>query len=239
MNNNQNTQPRQTKQKTDDYIVAATKLRPDIFNALQLIAAQKNMSLYDLAQMVMEILVRYTDDRHNLTPEIERLMFAFEHMEGWTEAFNLADPYVKRDIGEAFYVLQDGEGKKQGLRMVNVTKPTFGERQITYNVQYMLDRFLYITFRPLHHALHQLMEDMDCNSIVELLITLIDIHRDENDAEEIRRMFEDSSRSEYGRNIAYGQRTKRKKRGDIERQGDIGGVIHFAPEDEPEDNSDY
>lgn len=237
--NNEQQQPKQTKQKTEGYVVAGAKIRPELLEALQLIAAQKSMSLYELVQLIMETMVRYMDDRHNLTPELERLMWVFEHLDGWTEAFNLADPTVKRDIGEAFYVLQDGEGKKNGLRMVNVGKPSFGKRTATYNVQYMLDRFLYITFRPLHRALHRLMADMDCGSIVELLITLIDIHQKESDAEELRRTFEDASRSEYGRNIAYGQRTKRVKRGDIEKQGDIGGVIHFAEDDEPTDTSDY
>ena len=38
-------------------------------------------------------------------------MQLFEHMIGWGEALNLADPSVATHISEAFYALTDEEGK--------------------------------------------------------------------------------------------------------------------------------
>ena len=53
--------------------------------------------------------------------------------------------------------------------------------------------------------------DMDCNSIVDLLHTMIDAQAVAELNSEYRREFEDANRADNGRPYLYGQRTKRKK----------------------------
>jgi hypothetical protein len=239
MMNEQENNPQPQQHNEGNYIVLNTKVSKDIWQRLQLLLGKKNINVYEMLQMVCDCLVRYMDDRHNLSPELERLMQTFEHMEGWTQAFNIADPTVQRDIGEAIYIMQDREGKKRGVRAfrsVRVTKPIFKERHISFNVQEIVERVIEVCNAPLYRKLRSIAIDKDCNSIMELLITIADEYANESDAAEIRQTFEDANRSEYGRNIAYGQRSKRIRKGNIEA---VQGMIKFAPEDEPEDNSDY
>ena len=47
------------------------------------------------------------DDMHNLSPELELAMAVFEHAEGWSKAFNLANPYMRGEIAEAVYLTRD------------------------------------------------------------------------------------------------------------------------------------
>ena len=62
------------------------------------LSEKKGLSIYELLQMMCDTALRYMDESHNLTPEMEKAMSIFEHMEGWKNALNLADPTVKKKI---------------------------------------------------------------------------------------------------------------------------------------------
>ena len=143
-------------------------------------------------------------------------MAVFEHMSGWDEAFNLADPTVQKEIGEAIYFLQDPTGEKQGVRAVHVNKPYFGERTATYNLSIIFEHALQLLAPERHKRLTAMKEEMECESILELFDHLIDIHRDDADTEEFRQMFEDCQRHDWGKEYAYGNKAKRKPHRDIE-----------------------
>ena len=82
MNNDEQT----TKQIDPRYVTVATKMRREAAEQLARIAKKKGMTIYELIQMVCDTLIRYMDDRHNLTEEMERAMSIFEHMAGWADA---------------------------------------------------------------------------------------------------------------------------------------------------------
>ena len=208
-------------QDNDKYQVLNTKVSPEAWERLHRLARKKNMSVYELIQMVCDTLLRYMDDRHNLSESMERIMAVFEHAEGWSEAFNLADPSVRREVGEATYFLQDADGKKRGVRCVHVTKPYFGERTETCNLQDIIDRTLMLITPERYARLHHLKEEMDCGSLLELIDVLIDLHAGDSDVKELREQFEDCNRSDYGKKIEYGQRTRQTKRKDIETMNDL------------------
>lgn len=175
-----------------------TKVHPFIHHRLEKIAQKKGISVYEMLQMVCDTLARYMDDRHNLTPEMEKAMSIFEHMDGWAKALNLADPTVQKTIGEATYFMYDPDGKRKGCRAVHVTKPFFGNWEQTINIQDILERTICLTMPERYMRLRRLAATKDCSSIVELIDTLIDEHSQDEDVKFFREAFEDADRSEFG-----------------------------------------
>lgn len=190
------------------YVVIGTKTSRQFYFTFNEICRKKGIKPYQAMQMMVDSFVRYTDDRHNLSAEMEQLMSIFEHMEGWKDAFNLADANTERQIDEAVYFMT-ANGKK-GTRAVMVHRPYFGNWTETYNVQHILERMIEVLFPERYRRLRALAVDMDCNSLLELLDIMIDAHTVEQVNRELRKDFEDCNRHEYGKPIEYGQRTKRK-----------------------------
>ena len=123
-----------TKQPDEKYVTLATKVSRTAAEQLAKIAKRKGMTIYELIQMVCDTLIRYMDDRHNLSEEMERAMSIFEHMVGWADALNLADPTVRKEVAQAVYIFQDSEGEKRGFRAKMVDKPFCGLWTETSNV---------------------------------------------------------------------------------------------------------
>lgn len=192
-----------------------TKVHPLTFARMKRIAKKKGISEYTLMQMVIDTLVRYMDDAHNLTPEMERAMAVFEHMEGWHNALNHADPSVQRVIGEAIYFLFDESGKKKGCRAVHVTKPFFGNWTEDMNIQHILERFLCLLLPERYMRLRRLAVEMDCESLLELFDKLIDRHAKDSDIATFRELFEDANRSEFG-NAPHEQPYRRRHHKDVD-----------------------
>ena len=180
------------------YEMMQTKVHPVIYARMKRIAKMKGITEYGLVQMVIDTLVRYMDDRHNLTPEMEQAMSIFEHMEGWRDAMNHADPTTRRIIGEAIYFLFDEDGKKKGCRAVHVTKPFFGNWSEDMNIQHILERCICLMMPERYRRLRMLAVEMECSSLLELFDKLIDHHSKDSDVATFRELFEDADRSEFG-----------------------------------------
>ena len=195
-----------------------TKVSPETFERIKQIEAKLHLKAYGLIQNMVDCIVRYMDDRHNLTPAIEQAMSIFEHLIGWADALNLADPTVKKEVAEAVYFMEDPQGVKKGVRAVHVTRPYFDEWKQDYNVQHILDRTIRLLFPDVYKRLLKVMEHLDFKSITEFLNFVVDHFQEEADIEELRNLFEDAARAENTKDIEYGKRTKRTKRQDIEKQ---------------------
>ena len=185
------------------YTVIGTKVSLWANDRLEALAAKKGMTKYQILQMVCDTLIRYMDDRHNLTTEMEKAMSVFEHMVGWKDAFNLADPTSEPEITEATYYLQSPGSL--GARAVHVNRPFFGMAEQTENIQQILERTLCLLTPERYRRLRALAVDNDCNSLLELLDQMIDAHTKESDLQAIRDTFSDNDRSEFGQKPA-GQR---------------------------------
>ncbi len=208
-----------------------TKVSPETFERIKQIEAKLHLKAYGLIQNMVDCIVRYMDDRHNLTPEIEQAMSIFEHLIGWADALNLADPTVKKEVAEAVYFLEDPQGAKKGVRAVHVTRPYFDEWKQDYNVQHILDRTIRLLFPDVYKRLLKVMEHLDFKSITEFLNFVVDHFQEEADIEELRNLFEDAARADNTKDIEYGQRTKRTKRQDIEKQRGLFDLedLDFTP----------
>lgn len=179
-------------------VVLGTKAEPEFANRFARLCQRKGLTVYQVLQMCCDSFVRYTDDQHSLSPDLEKLMRAFEHMEGWADALNLADPTVLRTIGEATYYIYDADGKKKGCRAVHVTTPFFRDWTETYNIQKILERTICQLMPKRYMRLREMAAEEQCESLLELIDLLIDKHSTDADDREIRETFADNDRSDWG-----------------------------------------
>ena len=196
------------RENSDKYVVLGTKVRPDFRETFRDICEKKGISVYSAMQMMVDTFVRYTDDRHNLSGEMEHLISVFEHMDGWKAAFNLADPVAERRIEEAVYLL--AADARKGARAVMVRRPFCGSPTETANIQSIMERMVEALCPERYRRLRALAVEMDCSSILELIDLMIDRHTMEVLNEQYRAGFIDNNRHDFGKPVEYGQRTKRK-----------------------------
>ena len=186
----------------NNFEIIATKVAPDVARRIEKIAAAKGMTKYQLNQMVLDTIVRYMDSAHNMTEEMERVMSVFEHMIGWADALNLADPTSKKEVTQAVYVMHDASGKKKGCRCSMVSQPFFDQWEQTENITTIFERMVEVLLPDMYRRLRELAVKMDCSSMVELLLTLADTADVEYMNAEFRKEFEDADRSDWGKKPA-------------------------------------
>lgn len=192
----------------DKHVVVATKLSRPAAERLAKIAKHKGMTIYELIQMVCDTLIRYMDDRHNLSEEMERAMSIFEHMVGWADALNLADPTVQKEIAQAVYIFQDANGEKKGFRAVMVDKPFMGQWTEDQNVMHIFNRIFNICMPDLYMKLFRARILLGCNNVSEVINLLADAQVIMHLNDEYRKDFEDADRADNGHAVQYGQKTK-------------------------------
>jgi hypothetical protein len=158
--------------------------------------------------MVCDTLIRYMDDRHNLSEDMERAMAIFEHLVGWANALNLADPTVQKEVAQAVYILQDAEGKKKGFRATMVNKPWMGVWDQTANVMDIFERIFNICMPELYMKLFRARIILGCERVSEVINMLADAEVIMQLNHEFRREFEDAARMDNGKDYGYGQKTK-------------------------------
>lgn len=200
-----------TKHPDEKYVTLATKVSRTAAEQLAKIAKRKGMTIYELIQMVCDTLIRYMDDRHNLSEEMERAMAIFEHMVGWADALNLADPTVRKEVAQAVYIFQDSEGEKRGFRAKMVDKPFCGLWTETSNVMQIFERIFNICMPDLYMKLFRARIILGCERVSEVINILADAEIIMQLNGEFRQEFEDAARADNGRSVAYGAKTKGKQ----------------------------
>ena len=197
-----------TQQIDERYITLATKVSRTAAEQLARIAKKKGMTIYELIQMVCDTLIRYMDDRHNLSEEIERAMAIFEHMTGWADALNLADPTVNKEVAQAVYIFQDADGEKKGFRATMVNKPFFDKWTQTENVMDIFERIFNICMPELYMKLFRARIILGCERVSEVINMLADAEVIMHLNGEMRQEFEDAARMDNGKHYGYGQKAK-------------------------------
>ena len=190
------------------FVTLATKVSRHAAEQLARIAKRKGMTIYELIQMVCDTLIRYMDDRHNLSEEMERAMSIFEHMVGWADALNLADPTVNKEVAQAVYIFQDADGEKKGFRANLVNKPWMGIWEEDSNVMHIFERIFNICMPELYMKLFRARIMLECDSVSEVINLLAESAVLVKMTEDIRQDFEDAARMDNGKAVAYGQKTK-------------------------------
>ena len=235
-----------THQTDDRFVTVATKLLRTAAEQLARIARKKGMTIYELIQMVCDTLIRYMDDRHNLSEEMERAMSIFEHMNGWADALNLADPTVQKEIAQAVYIFSevetvDKKERKKGFRAVMVNKPWIGDWYETANVMDIFERVFNICMPELYMKLFRARIILGCDRVSEVINMLCDAQIIEHLNGEFRQEFEDASRMDNGKDYGYGQKTKAKQHRtpDSLAQDQRYQQTHIVFDDDDREVSDY
>ena len=198
-----------------NFVSVAGKISTWSYGRIMRILKSKGLNIYQMIQNFCDTIIRYMDDRHNRTPEVEKAMNMFEHMSGWENNFNLCDPNAKPEVSEATYYLSDfAKDGKKGVRVVHVERPFFDKWVQTFNVQQILEKFMCLTFPSLYRRLRFIAVCRECTSILELLIDVVGELEREEDKKELLRPFEDADRAENGKPLEYGQRTRQTKNRD-------------------------
>ena len=179
------------------FVTVAGKVSTWCYGRLSRILRKRGLNIYGMIQNFCDSIVRNMDDRHNLTPESEKIMATFEHMIGWEDNFNLGDPNVKPEVSEATYYLTDENGNK-GVRVMHVEKPFFGQWTQNFNIQQILERFMCLTFPQLYKRMRFIAVCRQCASIFELLTEIVAELEEEEKKRELLEDFEDANRGDWG-----------------------------------------
>lgn len=137
-------------------------------------------------------------------------MSIFEHMVGWADALNLADPTVNKEVAQAVYIFQDAEGQKKGFRAKMVNKPFMGLWEEDSNVMHIFERIMNICMPELYMKLFRARILLECETVSEVINMLCDAQIIEQLNAGYRQDFEEAARTDNGRTYAYGQKTKSK-----------------------------
>lgn len=204
----------------EKYVQMGTKVTPSAAVVWNEICEAKQTNTYYMLQMFIYAMIRAASERHELSPEIKRLMLYLETDYSWQHAFNIANP-DRLKVSQLVLILEQENHRGHGAVMVE--NPFFMTAKASENVGIIVDRIIKVTVPGLHRRLTRLGKLLDMDDIIEVLLYLVDSET----AAELQRQDEEEMRgpnnfTDYGREYAYGKRTKQTKRrtpdGEHERQ---------------------
>ena len=202
-------QPQEQKELREDMHLM-TRVSPEVGARMLAICNQYGFSVFHCLRMLAEVMVRMGDDRHNLTPELMRIIRQFENIPGWSKSVCLADPEQEFGIVEAIYIIR-AKGK-DGYRLCWVERPMMdGDAygwSATYNVQRILERFIEVMNPSLYKHLRLLAVDMGTTSMLDTIQRIADEQMENPDEIELRRQFE---ANDYHRGAQMTDRTRYKR----------------------------
>ena len=170
-----------------------TKVTPEVYARTEAICKKYGFSVFEMLRMLVDSIVRFMDDEHNLCENLTRVMRMFENMPGWSSSICLGDGLEEMEIVEAFYVLR-ARKDSYGHRIVHVVRPMMdGDAEgwtSTYNIQRMAERFIELMNPSLYKYLRQLAVEMGTESMFDLIHRLADLYRENPDEKELRLQFE-------------------------------------------------
>ena len=203
-------------------IVVGTKVTPSSFAQLKSICKKYDFTVYDLLQMLIDCIIRYMDEYHNLSEDLRRIIRMFEDMPGWKNAFRLTEPMDDVEIMEAFYVLRHPKGKG-APRIVHVVRPMLDGDDLgwlaTYNIQLAFDQFIKTINDSFYRHLSQLCVELGNESILDTIQTIVNLYKENPNDEEMRQMFADNDwhenakmhdRQQYKRTYTPSEATQQK-----------------------------
>lgn len=186
-----------------------TKVTPAAAVVWNEICQAKQTDTYHMLQMFIYAMIRAASERHELSPEVRKLMLYLETDYSWQHAFNLADP-AKLNVSKLVMILDQENHKGQGA--VLVENPFFMTAKMSENVGVIIDTVLKVTVPGLHRRIKHLGKLLGMDDVVEVLLCLVDSET----AAELMRQDEEEMRgannyTDSGREYAYGKRTKQTK----------------------------
>lgn len=199
------------QKEKDGTFTVSVKLQASQVELLNAICNLLGVNSYQIFQMFFYTLMRASAPIHELSPEIRKLMTLMECDAGWANAFNLANPN-DLEVAQAILILQQKD--KKGFGAVMVDKPFFGDATMTECVDDILERVTDVCVHGIYRRLQAMKAHLDCKSMIDLLLTMIDeqaiIELEEQNRVEMKGepMYHNGRRIEYGKKAkSHGRRT--------------------------------
>ena len=171
-----------------------TRVTPEVGAQLLAICNKYGFSVFHALRMLCETLVRFGDDRHNLTEQLIRVIRMFENIPGWSKSICLADDEQEFGIVEAIYILR--APGKDGYRLVWVERPMMdGDAygwSSDFNVQHILERFIEVMNPSLYRHLRMLAVQLGTESMLDTIQRIADEFMENPDEVELRLQFENN-----------------------------------------------
>lgn len=200
MNNNDNDKK---------YAEMATKISPAAAEVWNEICEARKTNTYHMLQNFIYTMIRAAADFHALNPDIQKILTMLETDAGWQKAFNLCAPNADTRVAQMVLILEQKDRK--GFGAVMIDKPFMGDAQMTECTDEILERVTEVTMPGIYRRVRLLGGQMDCNNLSDVLLTLIERQSNEEiDRQNQQEMQGSSNYTDYGKEYAYGKRTKVK-----------------------------
>jgi hypothetical protein len=188
----------------------STKVATEVKEQLNRILKSMGLNEYQWLQLMIEVTIRMMDDRHNLSSAMAKMIQMFSMVPGFKDAASLVDVNAEGKIDAAVYFV-NVKGKK-GYKPVMVERTWFdGQWNETHNVRQIVEYVIEKCAPDSYMKLRRHMQDLECSSVFECLMEMVDAYTITRLEEEIPQIFADNQRADNGKALAYGERTKRKK----------------------------
>ena len=188
----------------------STKVAAEVKEQLNRILNQMGLNEYQWLQLMIEVTIRMMDDRHNLSAAMAKMIQMFRMVPGFKDAASLVDANAEGKIDAAVYFV-NVKGKK-GYKPVMIERTWFdGQWNETHNVKSIVECVIQRCAPDSYMKLREHMQELECDSVFECLMEMVDAYHLVRPEMEIQSLFDDL-RTDGGKGYAYGQKTKAKQK---------------------------
>ena len=189
-----------SKDKTENKTMQVqTKVSADAYARLEAIGNKYGFSIFQLLRMLLDCIIRFMDDQHNLSEDLQRVIRMFDNMRGWGRSICLAADDQELVIDGVIYILRAKDNNGKRLVMVEYKEcddPDKVEKfanNTTYNIQTILERVVEIINPGLYKHLRMLaVDEFNTESVYDTLSAIINLYKPNDKEDEFRKEFEDN-----------------------------------------------
>lgn len=194
-------------QNDDKHRNVSTKVDPEAKAQLARILEGMGMNEYEFLQLMVEVIIRMSDDRHNLSDRMAKLIQVFKMVPGFKGASTMVDPTGEYEIKSAVYFVNQ-KGKKGYVPVLVERGWMDGIWNETRNVKKIMEYVVEKCAPDSYLRLREHMQELECDSVFECLLEMVDAATMVNIEDEVADMFRDNQRGDFGQHLGYGNRTK-------------------------------
>lgn len=219
------------KNTEDGWVMLNAKVPPHIGKLFNLLARQRGMTSYELLQLLINGFITAAKHEGPLTPELRLLIDSLKLDVAFSKAFNFASPTATAEIAQMILILQQPGRKGFGLMMID--RPFMATATVTHCIDTILERVTEVGMADLYKELRQIGVKLDSQSVRETLVLMCDAQQisilNGEDADEMPGM---GNFHDFGKQVEYGKRYKRKPRRTPDSLANSQQRIVFGEEDQ-------
>ena len=208
--------------------VLGTKVRDEYAAFIEALAVKMGDTPSDILGNFVQTIIRMSNKKIRNTPQMRHMIAKFEQQWGTEAAANLGIlEQNKLEIQDAIYrVSQKG---RRGCKMIMLDRGMFNSREhACINSAKILERVMQTECPTVYRALMTVPSEVQADTIIDKLITLLNRHAEDAIEEEIEQMFVDADRADNGRSVSQQQKYKKKYHYDVDSEHDKRQKIQEA-----------